>query len=40
MNRERDSIVDYVSEDESELELEVEYQDVSGILDDDTGLEY
>ncbi|XP_034534155.1 uncharacterized protein LOC117808543 [Notolabrus celidotus] len=35
---ERDSILDDVSEDESEFE--VEHQDVSAILNDDTGLEY
>lgn len=35
---EQDSILDDVSEDESELE--VDYQDVSAILDDDSGLEY
>lgn len=38
MDRRRDSNLDDVSEDENELE--VEYQDMSAILDDDTGLEY
>jgi hypothetical protein len=38
VQEETDSIIDDASEDE--IDLEVDYRDVSAILGDDTGLEY